>query len=121
MQKSILFTSLVLITIEASASPIAIPNHISSTCTDMASVAYWGATEHLSKVDKKNADAAAKSALIANRQRPAIEATRVEKARSMGAMSHGNAGKGLTNIDAARQDGILTAIHVYESCLTGDI
>ena len=107
--------------ISLAASPIYIPDHVSTICTDLATVTYWASTEHLSKLDKRNADEAVKSGGAANKQRNGIAVSRLQKARSMGAMSHGNSGNGLSNLESARQDGILAAIQTYESCLKGGL
>ena len=100
---------------------VQVPEATSAICGDLAEVAHWAATAHLSKRDATNLAAAKKNASEASNIRPGIPMAIIDKAELYGVTSHGNAGEGNINLDEARMDAILSATKTYEMCLDGRI
>ena len=100
---------------------VQVPAATSATCGDLAEVTHWAATSHLSKRDANNLVTAKTDASKANNRRPGIPMELIDKAELYGVTSHGNAGEGNINLDAAREDAIVAAVFTYEMCLDGRI
>ena len=98
---------------------IQVPQSTAAICRDLGQITYWAATAHLEKADERHLSEAVADAAKPNKIRPAVPRGWVEAARLAGSTSHGNAGAGLTLLDAARADAIAGALGVYEMCLDG--
>jgi hypothetical protein len=90
-------------------------------CQDLGEIAYWAATAHLSKSDERELNELIANSAKPNKIRRAIDERLVSKAVFWGYSSHGNSGDGLKSLSAARKDGILTALSVYDMCLNGQL
>lgn len=90
-----------------------------AVCNQLGIVAYWAATAHIAEADNKQLLKEVADAGRPNRVRPAIPPKQIEAARWVGVSSHGNAGLGLTSLEAARAGAIASALHVYHTCLGG--
>ena len=100
---------------------VQVPAITSATCGDLAEISFWAATAHLSKKDDSNLVTVKQNASKANNLRPGIPMAIIDKAELYGVTSHGNAGEGNSNLDAARKDAIVSATITYEMCLDGRI
>jgi len=103
------------------ATTATIPESTDATCSQLGEIAYWAATAHLAKSDERRLSEARANALRPNKVRPAISSKLIESANASGVMSHGNAGPGLSSLEAARADGILAAMNVYRLCLESSL
>ncbi len=92
-----------------------------ATCGDLSEIAYWAATANFSATDENKLILAKKNAGKANNLRAAISPEIIAAAVRSGVTSHGNAGEGNSNINAARSDAILSATGTYAMCLDGRI
>lgn len=92
---------------------------LTDTCSQLGQIAYWAATAHLAQADERRLNEARSDALRSNQLRSALPKHLVEYANSAGAMSHGNAGQGLSSLEAARADAVIAAMDVYGRCLAG--
>jgi len=89
-----------------------------ATCRDLAEVAYWAGTFHLSsKQDEKELNRSVAYARLKNRERPAISDDLIEDARAQGVFSHGNSGLGNKSMFYARQDALDASLSVYGECI----
>lgn len=86
-------------------------------CRDLAEITYFAASANLSRDDRKSLSEREANAAVANKVRDAIPAKSIKWYELTGAGSHGNAGDGLTSANAAREDGILTALYQFGDCL----
>jgi hypothetical protein len=98
-----------------------IPTSTDATCSQLGEIAYWAATAHLAKSDERRLSEARANALQPNNVRPAVPLKLIESANAAGMMSYGNAGPGLSSLEAARADGVLAAMNVYRLCLEGSL
>ena len=96
-------------------------NSLNSICQDLKKIAYLAAIAHLSSSDKQELNRVIANAKKPNKVRPEIDEALIEKAAFWGYSSHGNSGDGLKALDAARKDGVLAALSVYDMCLNGKL
>lgn len=98
-----------------------IPESTAAICSQLGQIAYWASTAHLAKSDERRLSEVRSAALRPNRLRAEVPEKLIGSAELAGSTSHGNAGEGLTSLEAAREDGILAAMYVYRQCLEGKL
>lgn len=94
---------------------------ITPSCYILAEITFWESTSHLSKKDKKRAEEVIKFSRSAPGAHSPDHESYIEEARLRGKTSHGNAGEGHTDFEAAREDALAAAFMTLSLCLAGEL